>query len=77
MLLPVQRFQTDLDIEFFAEKIQRSLMECCIKFYPNKPGSSHLNRKVEQSQKADMEGFYPTVYLNGRSHYFILPQLFE
>lgn len=29
-----------------------------IKFRPNKPGSPHLNGKVERSQKTDLAGFY-------------------
>ena len=50
-------------MEFFAEKVQRRLMEYGIKFRPNKPRSSHLNGKVERSQKTDLEEFYPTVDL--------------
>jgi len=38
-------------------------MKYGIKFRPNKPGSPHLNRKVERSQKTDLEVFYPTVDL--------------
>jgi len=38
-------------------------MEYGIKFRPNKPGSPHLNGKVERSQKTDLEEFYPTVDL--------------
>jgi len=60
---PVQRIQTDRGMEFFAEKVQRRLMEYGIKFRPNKPGSPHLNGKVERSQKTDLEEFYPTVDL--------------
>lgn len=33
-------------------------MEFGIKFRPNKPGSPHLNGKVERSQKTDLEEFY-------------------
>lgn len=32
-----------------------------IKFRPNKPGSPHLNGKVERSQKTDKSEFYPTI----------------
>ncbi|CAK1737568.1 hypothetical protein VCRA2121O157_130027 [Vibrio crassostreae] len=32
-----------------------------IKFSPNKPGSPHLNSKVERSQKTDKTEFYPTI----------------
>jgi len=60
---PVQRIQTDRGMEFFAEKVQRRLMEYGIKFRPNKPGSPQLNGKVERSQKTDLEEFYPTVDL--------------
>ncbi|MCL2128884.1 MAG: IS481 family transposase [Treponema sp.] len=64
MPFPVQRIQTDRGMEFFAEKVQQRLMEYGIKFRPNKPGSPHLNGKVERSQKTDLEEFYPTVDLN-------------
>lgn len=30
-------------------------------FAPNKPGSPHLNGKVERSQKTDKSEFYPTI----------------
>ena len=55
---PIQRLQTDRGREFFAEKVQRKLMEYGIKFRPNKPASPHLNGKVERSQKTDLEEFY-------------------
>lgn len=55
---PIQRIQTDRGLEFFAEKVQQKLMSLGIKFRPNKPGSPHLNGKVEQSQKTDLEEFY-------------------
>ncbi len=32
-----------------------------VKFRPNKPGSPHLNGKVERSQKTDKSEFYPTI----------------
>jgi len=60
---PVQRIRTDRGMGFFAEKVQRRLMEYGIKFRPSKPGSPHLNGKVERSQKTDLEEFYPTVDL--------------
>ncbi|MFN7097860.1 MAG: IS481 family transposase [Gammaproteobacteria bacterium] len=60
---PIQRIQTDRGLEFFAEKVQHKLMELGIKFRPNKPGSPHLNGKVERSQKTDLEEFYATVDL--------------
>lgn len=36
-------------------------MELGIKFRPNKPGSPHLNGKVERSQKTDKTEFYATI----------------
>ena len=58
---PIQRIQTDREREFFAEKVQKQLMIYGIKFRPNKPGSPHLNGKVELSQKTDKSEFYPTI----------------
>lgn len=55
---PIERLQTDRGREFFAEKVQRKLMAYGIKFRPNKPGSLHLNGKVERSQKTDLAEFY-------------------
>jgi hypothetical protein len=55
---PIERIQTDRGLEFFAEKVQEKLMSLSIKFRPNKPGSPHLNGKVERSQKTDLEEFY-------------------
>ncbi len=37
------------------------MMEYGIKFRPNKPGSPHLNGKVERPQKTDKTEFYATV----------------
>ena len=39
-------------------------MEYGIKFRPNKPGSPHLNGKVERSQRTDKEEFYATTNLD-------------
>jgi len=61
MPFPIQRIQTDRGREFFAEKVPKSLMRYDIKFRPNKPGSPHLNGKVERSQKTDNAEFYATV----------------
>ena len=44
----IQRIQTDRGHEFFATKVQQKLMEYCIKFRPIRPGSPHLNGKVER-----------------------------
>ncbi len=57
MPFPIQRFQTDRGTEFFAEKVQKLFMQFNIKFRPNKPGSPHLNGKVEHSQKTDKTEF--------------------
>lgn len=54
----IQRIQTDRGLEFFSENVQLKLMSLGIKFRPNKPGSPHLNGKVERSQKTDLEEFY-------------------
>jgi len=64
MPFPIQRIQTDRGLEFFAEKVQKKMMEYGIKFRPNKPGSPHLNGKVERSQKTDKSEFYATVDIN-------------
>jgi transposase InsO family protein len=64
MPFPVQRIQTDRGQEFFAYKFQDRLMDWGIKFRPIKPGSPHLNGKVERSQRTDLEEFYPTVDLS-------------
>jgi transposase InsO family protein len=61
MPFPIQRLQTDRGLEFFAETVQRRLMDWAIKFRPIKPRSPHLNGKVERSQRADLEEFWPTV----------------
>jgi len=61
MPFPIQRFQTDRGREFFAVKVQEKFKEYGIKFRPNKPGSPHLNGKVERSQKPDKTEFYTTV----------------
>ena len=45
-------------------KVQERLMAYNIKFRPNKPGSPHLNGKVERSQKTDKAKFYATVDLD-------------
>ena len=63
MPFPIQRIQTDRGLEFFAVKVQKKMMESCIKFRPVKPGSPHLNGKVERSQKTDKDEFYSTIDL--------------
>lgn len=67
MPFPIQRVQTDRGLEFFAEKVQKKMMEYGIKFRPNKPGSPHLNGKVERSQKTDKTEFYATVDLTSEN----------
>jgi transposase InsO family protein len=61
MPFPIRRIQTERGREFFAEKVQKQLMIYGIKFRPNKPGSPHLNGKVERSQKTDKSELYPTI----------------
>jgi transposase InsO family protein len=63
MPFPIQRIQSDRGTEFFATKVQKILMTYSIKFRPIKPGSPHLNGKVERSQKTDFDEFYSTVDL--------------
>ena len=58
---PVQRIQTDRGREFFAVKVQERFKQYSIKFRPNKPGSPHLNGKVERSHQTDRTEFYATV----------------
>lgn len=64
MPFPIQRVQTDRGREFFAVKVQEKLMEKGIKFRPNRPGSPHLNGKVERSQKTDKAEFYSMIDLS-------------
>ena len=59
----IQRIQTDRGQEFFAYQVQERLMEWGIKFHPIRPGSPHLNGKVERSQRTDLDEFYSTVDL--------------
>nr|WP_288812485.1 hypothetical protein [uncultured Sphingobacterium sp.] len=56
-----RRIQTDRGKEFFAYSVQDRLMEWDIKFQPIKPGSPHLNGKVERTQRTDLDEFYSTV----------------
>jgi transposase InsO family protein len=63
MPFPIQRIQTDRGGEFFAQKVQKRLLEYHIKFRPTKPGSPHLNGKVERAQKTVLNEFYPTADL--------------
>ena len=61
MPFPIQRIQTDRGTEFFVMKVQKYLLSQSIKFRAIKPGSPHLNGKVERSQKTDLCEFYPTI----------------
>jgi len=58
MPFPVQRIQTDRGTEFFADSVQRYLMDNSIKFRPILPRSPHLNGKVERSQLTDKIEFW-------------------
>ncbi len=74
MPFPIQRIQTDRGREFFAVKVQEKMMEHGIKFRPNKPGSPHLNGKVERSQRTDKEEFYATAKLDLDELQLTLPE---
>ena len=67
MPFPVQRIQTDRGREFFAVKVQEKLMALGIKFRPNRPGSPHLNGKVERSQQTDKTEFYATINIHSEN----------
>ncbi len=53
--------QRDRGKEFFVYSVQDRLMERGIKFRPIKPGSPHLNGKVERTQRTDLDESYSTV----------------
>ena len=57
MPFSIQRFQTDRGTEFFAEKVQRRLMDEAIRFRPIPPRSPHLNGKIERAQRTVLEEF--------------------
>jgi transposase InsO family protein len=61
MPFPIQRIQTDRGREFFAEAVQRRLMDWAIKFRPIPPRSPHLNGKVERTHRADREEFWDMI----------------
>ena len=61
MPFPIQRIQTDRGAEFFAEAVQRRLMDWGIKFRPIPPRSPHLNGKVERAHRTVLEEFWATV----------------
>jgi transposase InsO family protein len=61
MPFAIQRIQTDRGGEFFAEKVQRWLMDRGVKFRPIPPRSPHLNGKVERSQLTDLLEFWARV----------------
>jgi transposase InsO family protein len=58
MPFPIQRLQTDRGTEFFAESVQRRLMNEAIRFRPIPPRSPHLNGKVERAQRTVLEEFW-------------------
>jgi transposase InsO family protein len=58
MPFPIQRLQTDRGTEFFAESVQRRLMNEAIRFRPIPPRSPHLNGKVERVQRTVLEEFW-------------------
>jgi transposase InsO family protein len=58
MPFSVQRIQTDRGTEFFAEEVQRRLIDETIRFRPIPPRSPHLNGKVERAQRTCLEEFW-------------------
>ena len=54
---PVQRIQCDRGREFFAVKVQEKLRKYSIKFRPVKPGSPHLNEKLNVPNKLILGNF--------------------
>jgi len=62
--VPIQRIQTDRGGEFMAEEVQNWLKSHTIKYRPNKPGSPHLNGKVERVQRTMLDEFYSAADLN-------------
>ena len=58
MPFSIQRIQTDPGAEFFAEEVQRRLMDEAIRFRPIPPRSPHLNGKVERVQRTVLEEFW-------------------
>lgn len=65
MHFPIQCVQTDRGREFFAYKVQEWLQEYCIKFRPIRPGTPHLNGKVERAQQTDLIEFWALVDFSG------------
>jgi transposase InsO family protein len=63
----IQRIQTDQGSEFMADKVQLWLMELHIKFRPIKPGSPHLNGKVERVQRTMLTEFYSWANLKSKT----------
>jgi transposase InsO family protein len=59
--VPVQVIQTDRGQEFMAFKVQQHLRGHRIKFRPIRPGSPHLNGKVERVQRTVKEEFYSSL----------------
>lgn len=65
--VPIQRIQTDRGGEFMADKVQLRLMELHIKFRPIKPGSPHLNGKVERVQRTMLTELYSMINLKSET----------
>ena len=61
MPFPIQRVQIDRGSEFTSYIVQDLLFDWRIKYRPIKPGSPHLNGKVERAQQTVLSEFYPTV----------------
>lgn len=63
MTFAIQRIRTDRGKEFFTYSVQDRLIECGIKLRLIKPGSPHLNGKVDSTPRADFDIFYSAVYI--------------
>jgi len=62
--VPIQRIQTYRGGEFMADKVQYRLIELHIKYRPIRPGSPHLNGKVERVQQTMLTELYSHINLN-------------
>lgn len=61
MIFPIQRIQTDRGQKFFAYAVQEYLKKEKIKFRPIKSLSPYLNKKVERTQRTDLDEFYSSI----------------
>ena len=64
MPFPIQSIQPNRGWEFIACKVQECLFDQGIKLCPMRPGVTHLNGKVERSQRTDRDKFYAVADLD-------------